>query len=165
MSARSISDALAEKPHIDDIGVLLTVALGAFKRRLHSALADAGYDDLGPSYGYVFRSLADGPLSLVDLSVRLSISAQGTLKIANEMLERGYVERRNDPTDKRVRLLLLTARGRGALSVARRFHALMEQELVKAAGAASLASARQVLLTIAGEDAAEPLTWGDDRPF
>ena len=155
----------SSRPHVDDIGVLLTLAVGAFKERLHSHLAEAGYRDLGPSYGFVFRSLADGPLSLVALAQRLGISAQGALKIASEMVERGYVEREDDPSDKRVRLLVLTTRGRAALREARRFHLQVEKDLVKSVGARQVASAREVLLAFAAERAAEPLTWGEDRPF
>ena len=54
-----------------DFGLLLNVAYGAFKERLHTSLATAGFDDLGPSFGYVFRSLASGPLSLVQLATLL----------------------------------------------------------------------------------------------
>ena len=153
------------RPHVEDLGVLLTLALGAFKERLHTHLADAGYADLGPSYGFVFRSLADGPLSLVALAQRLGISAQGALKIASEMVERGYVEREDDPTDKRVRLLVLTARGRAALREARRFHVQVEEELTESVGPRQVAGARAVLRAFAAERAEEPLTWGEDRPF
>jgi DNA-binding MarR family transcriptional regulator len=164
MSSRG-SPAPSSRPHIDDIGVLLTLAVGAFKERLHAHLADAGYSDLGPSYGFVFRSLADGPLSLVALSERLGITAQGALKIASEMVDRGYVERRDDPTDKRVRHLVLTARGKGALREARRFHVQIEKELEASVGTRQVAGAIAVLRELVGARAAEPLTWSEDRPF
>lgn len=134
-----------QRPPADDIGVLLTLALGAFKDALHAHLATKGYDDLGPSFGFVFRSLAERPLSLVELAARLGISSQGALKIVADMVERGYVERQDDDTDRRVRRLTLTARGRGALREARRFHASAEQRLIEAAGSARVAGARAVL--------------------
>jgi DNA-binding MarR family transcriptional regulator len=155
----------AEQPHADDLGVLLTLALGAFKQRLHAHLAHAGYDDLGASFGFVLRSLDGGPLSLVDLARRLGISAQGALKIATEMVDRGYVERQDDPEDKRVRRLLLTSRGRDALREARRFHSIAQRELVKTFGERQVAGARAVLHALAAERATEPLNWGEDRPF
>jgi len=159
------STTIADRPHVDDIGVLLTLALGAFKERLHAHLADAGYADLGPSFGFVFRSLADGPLSLVALAQRLGMSAQGALKIASEMVDRGYLERRDDPTDKRVRQLVLTARGRAALRAARRFHLQVEKELTASNGAVQVSGARAVLRALAGERVTEPLDWSEDRPF
>lgn len=162
---RAPAASTAARAHVDDLGVLLTLALGAFKQRLHAHLAQAGYDDLGPSFGFVFRSLAEGPLSLVELSQRLGISAQGALKIAAEMVNRGYVERQDDPTDKRVRHLVLTARGRGALREARRFHSIAEKALEKSVGARQVAGARAVLLALAAERATELLNWSEDRPF
>ena len=156
---------MSTRPHVDDLGVLLTIALGAFKERLHAHLADAGYGDLGPSFGFVFRSLADGPLSLVEVARRLGITAQGALKIATEMVDRGYVERQDDPDDKRVRRLALTSRGRAALREARRFHQMVEKELVKDVGERQVAGARAVLRAFAGDRVGEPLTWGEVRPF
>ena len=60
---------------------------------------------------------------------------------------------------------VLTARGRAALREARRFHLQVEKDLVKSVGARQVANAREVLLAFAAERAAEPLTWGEDRPF
>src|SRR3954471_21920402 len=94
-----------------DLGILLTLALAAFKDRLHAHLADAGFSDLGPSFGFVFRILADEPLSLAQLASRLRISSQGALKIVAEMESLGYVERQDDPKDQRVRRVALANRG------------------------------------------------------
>ena len=44
-----------------DFGVLLNLAFGSFKAGLHAELARAGFDDVGPSFGYVFRLLASRP--------------------------------------------------------------------------------------------------------
>jgi DNA-binding MarR family transcriptional regulator len=156
MSTRAASDL--------DLGVLLTLATGTFKERLHAHLATAGYDDLGPSFGFVFRSLADRPLSLAELATRLGITSQGALKIAAEMEDRGYVERRDDEVDRRIRRLLLTARGRAALREARRFHARLERDLVTSLGASKVAGARAVLEALAGE--VTDATWASAaRPF
>lgn len=163
--ARRPTTAATQRPHDDDLGVLLTLALAEFKEQLHAHLASAGYDDLGPSFGFVFRSLADTPLSLVALSHRLGISAQGTLKIATEMVDRGYVERHDDADDKRVRRLALTARGRSALREARRFHTLTEKHLNETVGPRHVAGARAVLRALAADRLGAELNWGDVRPF
>jgi DNA-binding MarR family transcriptional regulator len=165
-AGRSGTSAATDRPPAHDLGVLLTLALEAFKDRLHAHLARAGYDDLGPSFGFVFRSLADRPLSLVELAARLQISSQGALKIATEMEGRGYVERQDDATDRRIRRLALTSRGRSALREARRLHATVERELTDALGTESVANARAVLETLAGEAAHDPTSWARaGRPF
>ena len=156
----------ADRPPDHDMGVLLTLALETFKERLHAHLAGAGYDDLGPSFGFVFRSLADRPLSLAELAGRLRISSQGALKIVTEMTDRGYVERRDDDTDRRVRRLVLTSRGKAALRDARRFHSTVERELTQVLGAERVAGARRVLERLAGEAARDATSRAKAaRPF
>jgi DNA-binding MarR family transcriptional regulator len=136
---------------VQDIGLLLTEAVVEFKRQLHAHLSHEGFTDLGPSFGFVFRCLADRSMSLAELSALLGISPQGTLKIVAEMVDLGYVARKDDATDRRVRQLSLTARGRAALREARRFHATVEERLKKTVGAKALAAARAVLEELAGE--------------
>jgi DNA-binding MarR family transcriptional regulator len=149
-----------------DLGILLTAAVSVFKSRLHAHLAGTGYDDIGPSFGFVFRSLADAPLSLAELAARLGISSQGALKIVADMTERGYVERRDDPTDRRVVQVALTARGRAALREARRFHAATERQLITAMGAKQVAHARAVLETLVRQGSLDDASWAAAaRPF
>ena len=149
-----------------DWGILLTLALAVFKTQLHAHLERAGYDDLGPSFGYVFRSLAERPLSLVELAQRLGISSQGTLKIAAEMEKRGYVERQDDTEDRRVRRLALSTRGRAALREARRFHASAERQLVQTVGAKRVAETRAVLSEVVRQASSDGAAWAAAaRPF
>ena len=143
MSSSSIRPGATDEPL--DFGVLLNVSFGAFKLQLHRHLADAGFTDLGPSFGYVFRLLLAQPASLRDVAERLGISSPGALKVVDDMVAKGYVERQDDPHDRRVKRLLLTARGRRAIEEARRFHALFEQGLAERLGARQVAAARAVL--------------------
>lgn len=128
-----------------DLGVLFNLAYGAFVARLHAAMEQAGFRDLGQSFGYVFRLLDAGPASLVSLASRLQITSQGALKIVADMEAKGYVERRGDPDDARVRTVALTARGREALQTARRFHADFEANLANEVGASNAAVLRSTL--------------------
>jgi DNA-binding MarR family transcriptional regulator len=128
-----------------DIGVLLGIAYGTFKDRLHAHLESHGYDDLGPSFGYVFRALEESSSSLSELAERLEITPQGAHKLVAEMIDRGYVERVDDEHDARVRRLHLSTRGKAALRAARRFHASVEHELVKKLGQTKVTAARAVL--------------------
>lgn len=139
-------------PHSElDLGVLLNMAYGAFVARLQTAMAKAGFQDLGPSFGYVFRLLDTGPASLVSLATRLQITSQGALKIVADMEAKGYVERRDHPEDARVRMVALTARGKKALATARRFHAAFEAQLATQVGAAHAAMLRSTLERIVAD--------------
>jgi DNA-binding MarR family transcriptional regulator len=128
-----------------DIGVLLNVAFGVFKRELHHHLSDRGFDDLGPSHGYVFRLLERKPHNLQAVAAALGMTAQGALKIVGDMVAKGYVERQDDPLDGRVKWLVLTPRARQAMDQARRFHAEFENRLEARFGREQIASLRAVL--------------------
>jgi DNA-binding MarR family transcriptional regulator len=96
----------------------------------------------------VFRALDAEPLSLRELAERLEMTSAGAMKIVDEMEERGYVERVPDAEDARVKRLRLAARGKKALSAARRFHASFERDL----GAAHAKQLRSILSSIAEHD-------------
>jgi DNA-binding MarR family transcriptional regulator len=132
-----------------DFGILLGLAYQTFVERLRAELARRGFDDMGGAYGYVFRALADEPLSQRELARRLGITDQGMAKIVAEMVERRYVERRPDPTDSRVKRLRLGARGKAALAAARRFHLAFEQELGREMGKDAVCALREMLEAIA----------------
>src|SRR4051812_17159227 len=120
-----------QKPAGVDLGILVGLAYQAFTDKLWEALGREGFDDLGGAYGYVFRALAGEELSQRALATRLGITDQGMAKIIAEMVDRGYVERRTDPDDARIKRLRLARRGRDALAAARRFHAGFEQKLTR----------------------------------
>ncbi|BCS31066.1 hypothetical protein TBR22_A02660 [Luteitalea sp. TBR-22] len=132
-----------------DFGVLLNLAFVAFKDALDADLAAAGFDDIGSSFGYVFRLLADQPCSLSELASRLGMSSPGALKVVDDMVDKGYVARHADPDDRRVKRLELTDRGRAALRRARAFHARYERELARRLGAQQVAETRRLLEEVA----------------
>jgi len=135
-----------------DFGVLLNVAFNSFKNALEQDLSAAGFGDVGPSFGYVFRLLADESCSLSELARQLHMTSPGALKLVDDMVAKGYVARTPDATDKRVKRLGLTRRGRAALRRAREFHARCEQALVDRMGARRVAATREVLRVIATTD-------------
>lgn len=142
---------MASPQSVVDLGVLLNLAYGAFVARLQTAMAKAGFQDLGPSFGYVFRVLDEGPTSLVSLATRLQMTSQGALKIVADMEAKGYVERRDHPDDARVRMVALTSRGRKALQTARRFHTAFEAQLATQVGASHAAILRTTLERIVSD--------------
>jgi DNA-binding MarR family transcriptional regulator len=132
-----------------DLGVLMAVAYQEFVREMHVTLADLGYDDLGRSDGYVFRALADRPLTTSELAAQLGISKQGAGQIVGDMTTRGYLASEPDPDDARARLIVLSERGRAALSAARAFHRRYEQRLARRHGRAAVDGLRTMLTRMA----------------
>jgi DNA-binding MarR family transcriptional regulator len=146
-----------EKSSGADFGILLGLAFQTFSDQLSAELLTLGYDDIGSSYGYVFRALDGGALHLTELASRLGITDQGVVKIINEMEKRRYVERKLDPDDGRAKLLTLAPRGRALLAKVRRFHAAYERHLSQTLGSTEVATARRVLealVAASGTDAA-----------
>jgi DNA-binding MarR family transcriptional regulator len=148
-----------------DLGILLGLAYQSFTDQLRAALASKGFDDLGGAYGYVFRALAAEELSQRELATRLHITDQGMAKILGEMVARGYVERRPDPEDARVKRLRLSRRGRDALAAARRIHAALEQRLAREVGEPAVKGLRQVLTQLARFGAPEDVAHARLRPM
>ncbi len=132
-----------------DFGILLGLAYGAFVRELRAALHEQGFDDLGRSYGYVFRALAEGERSAADLARLLGVTGQGAAKLVDEMQARGYVERHPHPADGRIKMLRLSPRGREALAAARRFHATYEAGVAERLGERRAAALRRDLEQLA----------------
>ncbi|MEV6277643.1 MarR family transcriptional regulator [Nocardia sp. NPDC051832] len=141
-----------------DLGILLGLGYQQFVHELREALAERGFGDAGPSYGYVFRSLDLRPMNISELADRLTITKQGAAQLVDEMEKRGYVERRPDPSDGRAKLLYLSEKGDSALAAARRFHRGVERKLVKTHGAAAVRNLRTLLETIT-----TPENLGDPR--
>jgi DNA-binding MarR family transcriptional regulator len=132
-----------------DLGILLALGYQGFVRRLHDDLATRGYDDLARSDGYVFRALAESPLTTSALASRLGVTKQGAAQIVDDMTRRGYLTSRPHPDDARARLLELSERGRGALAAARAFHRRLERTLAREHGAEAVAGMRLLLTEMA----------------
>src|SRR5690242_3116261 len=107
-----------ERPNI---GILLRVLLQDVVTGVSDGLSEAGFDDIRPAHTAVFQHIdADGS-RLTDLAERAQITKQSMGYLVDYLEERGYLERRPDPTDRRVALICLTDRGweqiRAALAI------------------------------------------------
>ena len=89
---------------------------------------------------------------LSELARQLHMTSPGALKLVDDMVAKGYVSRTPDATDKRVKRLGLTRRGRAALKRAREFHARCERALIDRVGSRRVAATREVLRMLAATD-------------
>jgi DNA-binding MarR family transcriptional regulator len=93
--------------------------IGLFRRtaqlmvaELVERLNEAGYPDLSAAAHPVFENIDPGGTRLTELAARTGMTHQAMGELVTTLEERGYVERRADPSDGRARLVCLTARGR-----------------------------------------------------
>src|SRR5947209_13482354 len=87
----------AERPNI---GILLRDPVQEIVRRVGSGLAASGFDDLRPAHTAVFQHIAGGGSRLTDLAERAQITKQSMGYLVDYLEDRGYLERRADPTDR-----------------------------------------------------------------
>jgi DNA-binding MarR family transcriptional regulator len=137
-----------------DFGIVLALAYQQLVDELHAELARHGIRDIRPTYGYVLRTIAQGPLNQRELAASLGVTEQAIAKLVAEMVRRKFLRKTVDREDARARKLALGARGEEVLRHARRFHARFEAQLVDELGDA-VAATRRVLAHVIGR-ASEP---------
>jgi DNA-binding MarR family transcriptional regulator len=144
-----VPPARSEPPDSPDspveLGILLGQAFSAFVEELHEHLRDHGHAELHRWLGYVLKALDARPHSVRELAEHLRMTPAGAVKVIDEIVAAGYIERATDEHDGRVRRLQLTDDGRALLAESRRFHARYERELAAALGQRRVATMRAVL--------------------
>ncbi|GLY06055.1 MarR family winged helix-turn-helix transcriptional regulator [Actinoplanes sp. NBRC 101535] len=94
-----------------DLPVLLLGAAGALVEGINAAVVARGFTDLRPAHGFAFVRLSHGGATVVELAEHLGVTKQAASQMAEELVRKGYVERRPHPVDARARLLVLTDQG------------------------------------------------------
>ena len=94
-----------------DLGLLLKHLLSSTNREFFAELQDAGL-----SFSQLkcigVLSNADAPLSLGALSEDLGLSLPAVSRAVDGLVQRGAVKRQEDPSDRRSKLVSVSARGR-----------------------------------------------------
>ncbi|WP_354639348.1 MarR family winged helix-turn-helix transcriptional regulator [Kitasatospora camelliae] len=80
-------------------------------RAIDAGVHARGFEDLRPAHGFAFVRLAPGDATVGDLAEHLGVTKQAASQMVDELVRKGYVERRPHPTDARARLVVLTERG------------------------------------------------------
>jgi|SRR5947209_1121926 len=92
------------------LGAYLRRAYEATRQRVLKALAERGFDDLGPAHLVVFQYPPPDGIRPTDLAERRSMSKQAVNHLLGQLESLGYIERRADRASAR-RLVFLTRRG------------------------------------------------------
>src|SRR5579864_9200662 len=117
-----------------NLGILLRDPFQEVVRRVSVGLAEAGFDDLRPAHTAVFQHIEAGGSRLTDLAERAQITKQSMGYLVDYLVERGYLERRPDSTDRRATLICLTERGWDQIRAALAIIASIEAEWTAALG-------------------------------
>jgi MarR family transcriptional regulator, 2-MHQ and catechol-resistance regulon repressor len=91
---------------------LFTVLSRAHAAFMEKVRVDVGRHGLTPTEFAVLEALYHkGPLLLGEIQAKILVSSGGITYLVNRMVERGLVERRDCPTDRRARYAALTEEG------------------------------------------------------
>ncbi|MFJ9718112.1 MarR family winged helix-turn-helix transcriptional regulator [Streptomyces sp. NPDC101213] len=89
----------------------LLAAAGDLTRRINDGVEARGFEGR-PAHGFAFARLAPDGATVTELAAHLGVTKQAASQFVDELVRKGYVERRPHPVDARARLVVLTERGR-----------------------------------------------------
>jgi len=136
----------SQDPHV---GQLIGAVVRAMESDLYRRLRNAGYADVRPAHAAVFRHIAPEGSRLTDLAERAQMTKQAAGELVSDLEDRGYLERLPDPGDGRVKVIRLTARGRGSRAAAFRAFREIEAAWAERVGKRRVAELRATLARIA----------------
>jgi DNA-binding MarR family transcriptional regulator len=137
-------------PRTIDLATLAWLAGSSANQHLLRVVRGSKNAKVRNAHGYVFQHLLGGPRTVGELAVLLGVTQQAASKVVVELEGLGYVERRGDETDKRVRRILLTRRGAALVERGRAARAALEVRLVEEVGQKVLDGARHALVALLG---------------
>ncbi|MDQ0747401.1 DNA-binding MarR family transcriptional regulator [Streptomyces africanus] len=93
------------------LSAALLAAAGGLTQRIHEGVVARGFEGVRPAHGFAFARLAPDGATVTDLAAHLGVTKQAASQLVDEMVRKGYAERRPHPEDARARLVVLTGRG------------------------------------------------------
>ena len=102
------------------IGALLRIPRGAALRQVVAGLAAADFGDVRPAHFTVFQHIPPQGIRLTALADAALMTKQSMGYLVDDLEALGYVERVPDPTDRRAKVVRLTARGRAVEETVRK---------------------------------------------
>jgi DNA-binding MarR family transcriptional regulator len=138
----------AEKSRPEPLIRLLNLAFIDFSDELFRRFEAVGLGDIRPGHGCVFGNIEPEGSRLTDLADRACMTKQSVGEVTTDLERRGYVERRPDVTDGRVKIIRLTDRGREAQRIGLELIDEIEREWAQRYGEAEIAALRETLEAI-----------------
>ncbi|MDG9725631.1 MarR family winged helix-turn-helix transcriptional regulator [Streptomyces sp. DH41] len=136
------SDAMA-------LSTALLAAAGELTQRIHEGVVARGFEGVRPAHGFAFVRLAPDGATVTDLATHLGMTKQAASQLVDELVRRGYVERRPHPADARARLVVLTESGWACTRAAEEAAAEAVRAWVDVLGESEVRALRDRLLRVA----------------
>jgi DNA-binding MarR family transcriptional regulator len=126
---------------------LLGQAYSLLGFRIVDGVVGAGHPQK-PSYSAVFAQIEPGGSRLTKLAAGANMTPQSMGVIVDELEDLGYVTRRPDPSDRRAKLITLTARGRRVVAAGEATITGLEEDIVAVLGERGASQLRSLLLKL-----------------
>ncbi len=128
-----------------DFAILVTAASRCIADRLLGAVATAGGGQMRPSFGFVLRAVAAEEPTVSRLAELLGVTKQAASRLADDMVELGYLHRSERADDRRSKRLHLSTTGQRIRDKALAESREMEAELRRRFGDVAVNDLRTVL--------------------
>ncbi|MFF7646882.1 MarR family transcriptional regulator [Streptomyces canus] len=92
------------------LAAALLAAAGDLTRRINDGVVARGFE-ARPAWGFAFTRLAPDGATVTELAGHLGVTKQAASQLVDEIVRKGYAERRPHPADARARLVVLTELG------------------------------------------------------
>lgn len=120
------------------LGAMLRLPVDEIRARMLAALHDHGFDDLIPAHMIVLRWPGPDGLRPVEIAGQTGMTKQALNYLLGQLEETGYLERIDDPEDRRSKRVRVTERGWAAGQTMRAAVGEVEREFIEAHGKKSL---------------------------
>jgi MarR family transcriptional regulator, temperature-dependent positive regulator of motility len=135
--------------HIDNqrenIGRLLLHAQRGFDAELNARLRERGYPDVRLAHSALFAHIDPEGTRSSELAERAGVTKQGMGQLVADLEKKGYVERVEDPADRRAKLVRLTKKGWRHVRDAREIIGEIEEAYARRLGDERLETLRAIL--------------------
>ncbi|WP_435284472.1 MarR family winged helix-turn-helix transcriptional regulator [Streptomyces koelreuteriae] len=138
------------------LSAALLAAAGELTHRIHEGVVARGFEGVRPAHGFAFTRLAPDGATATDLAAHLGVTKQAASQLVDEMVRKGYAERRAHPGDARARLVVLTERGWACTRAAEEAAAEAVREWGAVLGEGEARVLREQLLRIAPQGPVRP---------
>jgi DNA-binding MarR family transcriptional regulator len=130
------------------LGALMRMPVDEIRRRMLAALHEQGFDDLIPAHLIVLRWPGPDGLRPIEVAEQTGMSKQALNYLLGQLEETGYLERVDDPDDRRSKRIRMTKRGWAAGEVMRAAVGEVEREFVDAHGEKELETLLELLINL-----------------
>lgn len=138
----------AEKYDKLPLSALLYATRGTYTEAIQRAQAKIGCADVPSSGEFALSAMEWSGASLESVIHLLGVTKQAAGQTVDILVDRGYLERTRDPSDRRKVNLSLTDRGRAAGRAARSAIEQVDRDLRARVGLSNIAHARTTLIAL-----------------